>query len=46
MIMPDTLDIGLSHLREMYCTSDFKMQYDSLKQYYKEYDGILTYDAW
>ncbi len=45
VIMPDTLDIGLSHLREMYCTSDFKMQFDSLKQYYKEYDGILTYDA-
>lgn len=45
VIMPDTLDIGLSHLREMYCTSNFKMQFDSLKQYYKEYDGILTYDA-
>lgn len=42
--MPDTLEQGLSHLRDMYCTESFHSEYDSLRQYY-EGDGIATYDV-
>lgn len=42
--MPDTLEQGLAHLRDRYCTVALNSEYDSLRQYYKG-DGIATYDV-
>lgn len=42
--MPDTLEQGLAHLRDMYCTTALNTEYDSLRQCYKG-DGITTYDV-